>query len=193
MPRDYENNNIQSINLSAGETLLWQGKPKKNAFIFSKSVTLLPIAIIWLMLDSGIIISSIAEGEFLFFILPFFALHLMPVWLWLANVISAKRRFKNTTYYVTNKRIIFQGGFFAVNETSLFFKEIHNINLQIGLFNKLFKSGNIAFDVTNNTNNVFEHLENANEVYNFIQPLIFDIQSDIEYPNAFRPNGNDQK
>ncbi len=187
MTRDYENNNIQTINLNAGEILLWQGKPKKSAFIFTKSVTLLPIAIVWLLFDSEIIISSISEGEFLYFILPFFALHLMPVWIWLANLISAKRRWKNTTYYITNHRIIIQGGFFAVNESSVFYKEIRNVDLRIGFFNKLFHSGNICFDTTAESGSTFEHLENANDVYNRIQPIVYDMQRDTEYPNSLRP------
>ncbi len=192
MFKDYENNDSQTINLTPGEIIHWQGKPKKSGYIFAKSVTLLPIALIWLILDSNIIISSISEGDFLYFILPFFALHLMPVWLWLGNMITAKRRWKNTAYYVTNKRIIIQGGFFAVNETSLFFKEIHNINLQIGFFNKLFKSGNILFDSFDKSAKFFEHLENAKEVYNFIQPMIYDKQRDIEFPNSLRPNEDEQ-
>ncbi|MBQ4119661.1 MAG: PH domain-containing protein [Clostridia bacterium] len=187
MLKDYENNNPQALELTSGEIIHWQGKPKKNGFIFTKSVAFLPIAIVWLCLDLEIIISSIIEGEFLLFIIPFFTLHLMPVWIWLGNLISARSRWKNTTYYITNKRIVFQGGFFAVNETSLFFKEINNVNHQIGLFNKVFHSGNISFDSFGDKTNVFEHLENAKEVYNLVQPMIYNLQRDTEFPNDLRP------
>jgi len=67
--------------LAAGESILWRGKPKKSAFIASKSLTLLPIAVIWLILDLNVLIPSLQAGEMLFFLIPFFALHLMPVWI----------------------------------------------------------------------------------------------------------------
>jgi len=89
--------------LGAGETILWDAKPKKSAYILSKSLILFPIAILWLIIDGSMLISAIQEGEMLYFLIPFFALHLAPVWIWLANLLSASRRWRNTTYYVTNR------------------------------------------------------------------------------------------
>ena len=121
---------------------------------------------------------------------------MMPVWIWLGNVITAGRRWKNTTYYVTNQRIIIQGGFFAVNEVSLFYKELRNAQLRIGLLDKLFGTGDIVFDngmIVNNKqirHHVFEDLADAREVYRRVQKVILDIQTDMEYPNAYRPQEN---
>ena len=80
--------------LSAGEAILWQGKPKKGAFIATKSLTMMPFALLWLAFDSTFIIAGIRGGEMLGFLIPFMLLHLMPVWIWLANVITAGRRWK---------------------------------------------------------------------------------------------------
>lgn len=183
--------------LSAGESILWRGKPKRSAFIATKSLSLLPIAVIWLILDLSFIGNAFFGGQMLGFMIPFFALHLMPVWIWLANVVTASRRWKNTHYYVTNRRIIIQGGFFAVNETSLFYKDLRNAQLRIGLLDKLFQTGDIVFDdgiiVHNNKQqrgHVFEDLEEAEAVYRRVQKVILDIQTDIEYPNALRPEEN---
>lgn len=182
--------------LSAGETILWRGKPKRGAFIATKSLTMLPIAVIWLILDLNFIGAAFSGGEMLGFMIPFFALHMMPVWIWLGNVITAGRRWKNTTYYVTNQRIIIQGGFFAVNEVSLFYKELRNAQLRIGLLDKLFGTGDIVFDngmIVNNKQtrpHVFEDLADAREVYRRVQKVILDIQTDMEYPNAYRPQEN---
>lgn len=182
--------------LTAGESILWRGKPKRGAFIATKSLSMLPIAVIWLILDLNFIGKAFSGGQMLGFLIPFFALHLMPVWIWLANVVSAGRRWKNTNYYVTNRRIIIQGGFFAVNETSLFYKDLRNARLRIGLLDKLFHTGDIVFDdgitVGNKQNrgHVFEDLEEAEDVYRRIQKIILDIQTDMEYPNAFRPEEN---
>ena len=60
--------------LGAGETILWDAKPKKSAYILSKSLILFPIAILWLIIDGSMLISAIQEGEMLYFLIPFFAL-----------------------------------------------------------------------------------------------------------------------
>lgn len=179
--------------LGSGETELWHGKPQKRTFIAKKTLTMLPIAVVWFCLDSGIIISSLKNGELLWFIIPFFTLHLMPVWIWLANVITANRCWKNTNYYITNRRIIIQSGFFAVNETSLFYKDIRNAQVKIGLINKMFGTGDIFFDQCIQDEKkgfVFEALEDSVQIYNRVQKIILDIQTDIEYPNALRPQEN---
>ena len=181
------------IALGNGETELWRGKPKKSAFITQKSLTMLPIAIVWICFDSNFIRLSLEDGEMLWFLIPFFALHLLPVWIWLGNVITASKRWKNTNYYITNRRIIIQSGFFAVNEASLFYKDIRNAQLKIGLLDKLFATGDICFDSDLGENKkgfAFEDLENPQQVYNRVQKIILDMQTDMEYPNALRPQEN---
>lgn len=183
--------------LAAGEAILWRGKPKRGAFIATKSLTMLPIAVVWLCLDLNILIPALTEGERMLFLIPFFALHLMPVWIWLGSMISAGRRWKNTAYYVTNRRVILQGGFFAVNETSLFYKDLRNVRVRIGLLDKLFRTGDIVLDGGGSLNrrdqtnlSAMEDLEQPHEVYSRIQKIILDMQTDMEYPNALRPTEN---
>lgn len=183
--------------LASGEAILWQGKPKRSAFVATKSLTMLPIAVLWACIDIPFAMQMLRTGEMLFFIIPFFALHLMPVWIWLGNVITANRRWKHTNYYVTNRRIIIQGGFFAVNETSVFYKEIRNAQLRIGLLDKLLHTGDIVLDngiYVSGKNQppkpTLEDLEDPRAVYSRIQKIILDIQTDIEYPNAYRPPEN---
>ena len=129
-------------------------------------------------------------------LLPFFALHLMPVWIWLGNVITARRRWKNTNYYVTNRRIIIQGGFLAVEEKSLFYRDIHNVQVKIGLLDKLFGTGDVLLDMGAVSRKgrvlytALEDLESPNEVYHRVQKIILDMQTDMEFPNAYRPETN---
>ena len=196
---DYEYSGKNPV-LAPGEAILWRGKPQKKGFIATRALTMAPIAIIWLILDSSFIAASFgAGGPGLTFMIPFFALHLMPVWIWLGSAITAGRRWKNTAYYVTNRRIIIQGGFFAVNENSLFYKDIRNAHVRIGLLDKLFGTGDIVFDndmIYHNSRNsrpqlpAMEDLENPHEVYNRVQRIILDMQTDMEFPNAYRPAEN---
>ncbi|MBR6564206.1 MAG: PH domain-containing protein [Clostridia bacterium] len=185
-------NKIPSLNIS--EYILWQGQPKKKPFIAKRTFVMMPIAIVWLIFDSSAIAAAIAEGgSFLFIFLPFMALHLIPVWIWLANIISARRIWKNTTYYITNHRIIIQNGFFAINETSIFYKDLKDVKLKIGIFNKFSHTGDVLLNATSgdsNSSDSFEFLKDAQDVYERLQKIIFNIQTDIEYPNALRPKDN---
>lgn len=184
--------------LAAGEAILWRGKPKKSAFIASRCLTLMPIAVIWLVLDLGFLLNMAGGSGMDFFLIPFFALHLMPVWVWLGSTLTAGKRWKNTMYYVTNRRIIIQSGFLAVNEKSLFYKDMANAQLRFGLFDKLFGTGSILLDNgyfdyrrrRNYPGNKLEHLEDAHNAYSRIQQTILNIQTDMEYPNAYRPEHN---
>ena len=187
--------------LVEGETLIWSAKPKKSAFIITKVLTMMPIALIWLIFDSSILIAMLSTSEvkqMLFFIIPFFALHLLPVWIWLGNVITSSQKWKNTKYYVTDKRIILQTGFVGMNYQTIYYKDIKNVNLKIGLIDKLLGVGDIYFDLgTYSTNNrtgtighAFLDIENPHEIYPRLQKIVLDIQTDIEYPNALRPDEN---
>lgn len=116
-------------------------------------------------------------------------------------MLTAGKRWKNTNYYVTNRRIIIQGGYLAVNETSLFYKDLRNAQVRIGLLDKLFGTGDIVldngvamYDRYNRRNHqhmpVMEDLENPHDVYSRIQKIILDMQTDMEFPNAYRPDFN---
>ena len=43
---------MPDLGLSEGEEVLWQGKPKKSAFICNKVLAMMPIALIWAAFDS---------------------------------------------------------------------------------------------------------------------------------------------
>lgn len=184
-----------------GEELIWSSKPKKSAYIINQILVMMPFALLWLAIDSTFIFTAIASGEIssmLFFIVPFFALHLMPVWIWLGNVITSNRKWKNTKYYITDKRIIIQNGLIAENYQTIYYKDIRNVSLRIGLIDKMLKVGDIYFDLGNYIGNqgtkavtaAFLDIENVREIYPKLQKIVMDIQTDIEYPNALRPDNN---
>lgn len=188
--------------LVEGETLIWKAKPKKSAFVINKSITMAPFAILWLIFDSSFItmmFKSDTPTEMLWFIIPFFALHLMPVWIWLANVLTANRKWKNTSYYVTDKRIIIENGFVAGNFQTIYYKDLTNVSLRLGVIDKMLGVGDIYLEtaggnyVQNGRNLVaqaFLDIENPQEIYPKLQKIVMDIQTDIEYPNALRPGEN---
>ena len=185
--------------LVEGENLILSVKPKKRAYIINQVLTMMPIAIIWLMFDSFFIVTALQSStKMLFILIPFMALHLLPVWIWLANVLSANKKWQNTKYYVTDKRIIIQNGFIGENYQTIYYKDIKNVNLRIGIIDKLLNVGDIYFDLGSyrTSDSVKSHvatfldLENSKEIYIKLQKIVMDIQTDIEYPNALRPEKN---
>ena len=187
--------------LIEGEKVLWSAKPKKSAFIINNVLALLPFALLWLIFDSMFIVafSSGNAGqmkEILLFIIPFFAIHLMPVWIWLGNCLTANKKWKNTKYYLTDKRIIIQTGIIGANYETIHYKEIKKVNLKIGLIDKMLGVGDIYIDTglvssnNNGTRSVMFDIENPYEIYPKLQKIVLDIQTDVEFPNAYRPSEN---
>lgn len=185
--------------LVPGEQILWSAKPKKNAFIINKVLAMMPIALLWLAFDSvliGQLFSGVGGMELI--MIPFMLFHLMPVWIWLGNVITANRRWKNTMYYVTDRRILIQTGFIDRDLQTVYYKDIRDVNLRVGLIDKMLGVGDIHFDLgeyrsgskTRVLSKAFLDIEDPHEVYTRIQKIIMDIQTDIEYPNAYRPEEN---
>ena len=198
---------LESSPLVSGEKELWNGKPKKKAFIINQILGMAPIAILWLAIDGGIITMMLTQDHgdmsgMMWFLIPFFALHLAPVWIWLSQVVTANKKWQNTRYFVTDKRIIIQNGFIAANYQSIYYKDIRNVNLHIGLIDKILGVGDIRFDLgynvhhtrngnaIANVNAAFLDIENPMDIYPRLQKIIMDIQTDIEFPNAYRPSEN---
>lgn len=189
--------------LIEGEKVLWSAKPKKTAFIVNQILEMMPFALIWLLFDSMVIIPfAIISGEIkevLFFIIPFFAIHLMPVWIWLGNCLTANKKWKNTKYYVTDRRIIIQTGMIGANYETIYYKEIKNVNLRISAIDRMLGVGDIYIDtgLVRNTKNGTQSVksamldvENPYEIYPKLQKIVLDIQTDVEFPNAYRPSYN---
>lgn len=179
--------------LAEGETIIWEGKPKKSAYIINRSIKMLPVALIWILFDGAFIGGLVGSGaikEMWYFIIPFFALHLMPVWIWLGNVITSGQHWKNTAYAVTDRRIIMHSGFVNMEYESLSYKDIVNVKLRIGVIDKMLGVGDLYFDSGEDGGYCFLDIENAKELYPKIQKVVMDIQTDIAYPNDLRPDEN---
>ncbi len=191
--------NINGL-LMEGEQLLWSGKPKKNAFIINKSVTMMPFALLWFCFDGffiGTFVKTGAANSMLWFIVPFFAFHLMPVWIWLYNMLSAGRRWQNTEYAVTDKRIMIRDGVVGYSYQNLYYTDINSVNLHVGVIDRMLGVGDIIIDSRihvasgNNTRGpAILDIENPEEIFRQVQKTILDIQTDIHYPNAMRPGEN---
>ena len=180
--------------LGENEQILWQGKPKKKAYILNKALALLPVALIWLAFDITFLVLTFK------FDLPlpakigicvFMCFHLLPFWLWLSNVLTANKRHKNTQYALTNTRILIRTGLVGIDFQSISYKDVQNVSLKVGVIDKMLKVGDLYFSsAINRGQNVFFDIENPYEVYKIAQKIVTDIQTDIQFPNAYRPENN---
>ena len=93
---------------------------------------MMPFALIWLFLDLYVILTfiNIDYSVNLLVIIPFFAIHLFPVWIWIGDIATANIKWKNTKYYVTDRRIIIQTGIIGASYQTIYYKDIKNVNLR---------------------------------------------------------------
>ena len=177
------------------ETVLYEGKPDKKCFIFESIFNpLLPVAIIWSVIDLGFL--GLASGNFDSVLTPFLLLHMMPVWIYLSGVIFAFRKYKNTYYIVTDHAVYVSSGIFTMNLESKTFAELSRVNLHRGIFDQMFNVGDVQITTNQYTRKNMPALLNINsisnytEVYQLVKKLQKDVYSDIMYPNDLRPKEN---
>lgn len=177
------------------ETILYEGKPEKKCFVFESIFNpLLPFAIIWALFDVGLLSTAI-EGIQLFMI-SFTLFHMMPVWIYLAGVIFAFKRYKNTYYIVTDHAVYISSGIFSMNLEAKTFAELSRVNLHRGIFDQMFNVGDIQITTNQFTRKNMpavlgiNSISNYSEVYQIVKKLQKDIYSDTMYPNDLRPEEN---
>ena len=188
---------------NSNETIFWKGKPNKSVYIKEQIFSPLFIfAFIWLCIDLSILIGFFAYQKItleIFFVIPFFIIHLLPVWLYLFKVISAFARWKNTEYMVTDQAVYCLSGVFTTNCKRKTFQEITNVSVHQGIFDKRHDVGDIFIitGVTTNNNgkavntgfNILD-IDEYMKVYKLITETGRDIYADTMYPNDLRPDNN---
>lgn len=190
-----QKNSIEDV-LNDDEKVLWQGKPNPKSYIWAAVIKMLPIAIIWILFDGMFIgaftmglISDKIPAWILAIIIPFFLLHLTPVWIWLGGIIKAAREVKNLEYAITDRRIIIRSGVIGIDFKFINYTEIDSVNVKVGLIDRIFKVGDIY--ITSSVNSgVLWDVANPYGIGRALQKVTIDIKSDIHYPNALRPDNN---
>lgn len=186
--------NIEDV-IGSDEQILWSGKPKKRAFLINAFTKKLPIALIWLLFDGafiGLMIGTMDEipTSVKIFMAVFFLFHLMPVWIWLSNVLTANRQHENLEYAFTNKRIIIKSGIIGIDFKNIYYSEIESVNLRVGLVDRIEKVGDIYIKSIGGANVLYD-LENPYTLTEKLQKIVVDIKTDIQFPNNLRPAEND--
>jgi len=180
----------------ADEHILWTGtKDKRVATLEGVFNPLAPFAILWALFDAVFIGGFTLSGQvgemggFALVLIPFFALHLMPVWIYLAGILTAGLKAKHTAYMITDKNVYFQHGVFSLNVEVKSFAEMSHINIHQGIADKLFHCGDVYVQCHDHTHKI-ENIADYEAVFKLLQQYQVNIYSDVQYPNAYRPESN---
>lgn len=126
------------------EKLLWVGKPARVPFIVS-GFPFLFFGLCWGAFDYfGFIRHMGGKGGIpLGFAIPFFALHLIPFWASVLNMLRLVLVAGNTYYGVTPKRIMTRSGFWGTDFTTVDFDQISNLDVNVNPIENLYGVGSI--------------------------------------------------
>lgn len=193
------NKNNEPINakdlLLDNESILLTLTPYKTDYFLESFFSGLLFVLLWAGFDTFFIIMMARSGFFetvpwsIAVVVIFFILHLIPVWNYFANIAKRLIQYKKIEYTFTDQRIIIRSGVVSVDFKTFFYSEINEVQIKVGLLDRLFKVGDIH--ITANTKSaVIEDIKNPYEYGNRIQKLIKDIKADISYPNDLRPEEN---
>lgn len=190
-----QSNSVEDV-LNDDEKVLWRGKPNAKSYVLAAMLKMLPIAIIWLIFDGAFIVGisiGMSHGQIplslLGFIIPFFLLHLMPVWMWIFNTVKAFKEVKNLEYAITDRRVIIRSGVIGIDFKFVNYTEIDSVNIKVGFIDKIFKVGDIYINSSVNSAVLWD-VSNPYKIGRALQKVTIDIKSDIHYPNALRPEEN---
>ena len=187
-------NFIEDI-LSDGEKVLQRLKPNKKVLLLESIFKGLPFVLLWVAFDVFFIVMMLKTNAFkeqpglVVFVIFFFALHLLPLWLYIANIVKNVVGAKNIEYVFTTKRIIIRSGVIGIDFKNIYYTDVEGINCKVGIFDRMFKVGDLYIKAFNQS----AVLMNITTPYFFLeklQKITLDIKTDIQYPNDLRPKEN---
>lgn len=141
--------------IGPNEHILWSGTKNKKVSVMEAIFNpMLPFAAIWGLVDFGFIFmmtgtshsgsSGSAGKSFLGFMIPFFLLHLMPVWLYLGGVLTSAARAKNTCYCVTDQAVYIQHGVFNTTTERITYQQVISVGTHQSFFDKRAFTGDVV-------------------------------------------------
>lgn len=190
--------------IEQNEKILWRGKPDKLIYSIGSPFFYI-FAFIWGLVDIGFISLFLLAGEGSFdgppkfFLLPFFMLHMTPVWIAIIGPIYRFFASSKVEYLLTDKRIYIKSGLIGADIRSLELYEVQNLSVDVGLLEKMRGTGTVLLTANANNGsrngsspwkNKLLHIKDPYEVYKLIQRVSLDVTTDYQFPNAYRPGEN---
>ena len=183
------------------EQIFWTGKPAFLPFIL-RGVPFLLLGCLWGTMDYFGFIGPLLRGEgrapkgFMGFAVPFFFLHLFPLWLGILNMARLFLVYGNTRYAYTNKRLMMRSGFWGIDFKTIDYDKIQEMEVDVDPIEKMLGVGTIQAFSGNTTSrgtrlyDEFVAIPTPYEVFKNIKEISVNIKTDWNYPNALRPGEN---
>ena len=184
--------------ISDNEKIIWEGRPQLVPYLTSKFVFLL----VFFVFFSSVTYNPDTQnyesaGPFAIWLGIF-----LFVVLFIYNFIFYKKIY----YAITDKRVVMQKGIIGTDFESVDFDKINSINISVGILDKVVgkNSGTILLDsgkvISTEDSNGFsstrtdyhrlEYIDDAYSVFEKLKKVSTDVKSDINFPNALRPENN---
>ena len=128
------------------EKVLWTGQPDRLPFLIS-GIPFLFFGLCWGAFDYFGFIRHMGgrNGIPLGFAIPFFALHLIPFWGSLLNMVRLALVVGNTYYAVTAKRLMLRSGFWGTDFASFDLSQVANMEVTVNPIENAHGVGTITF------------------------------------------------
>lgn len=138
--------------LSSNEKVLWYGKKAKGVSVLESIFNpLLPFALLWALVDGFIIFGATAANKAAdapkglgIGLFGFFAIHLMPVWMYIGGVLTSAIKAGHTDYCVTDKAVYIQQGVLSSKVFTKPYTNMITVTCKQGFFDKIFHTGDVV-------------------------------------------------
>ena len=150
--RETRNRSLEDM-LDPEVKILWEARPKKSAYISAAVLKMLPIVILWLAVDIFFMVMFFPRvpKKLIIVLCCFFALHLIPVWIWIRNIVRASIELRNLRYAITEKRILIQSGSVQSDFKSLYLHELTGAQAKVNWLDKRLHVGDLYLSAMTQT------------------------------------------
>ena len=173
------------------ENILWEGTPDRRVSVFEGIFNpMLPFALIWGLTDLTMFtLPSGSDTGVSKSIFVFFALHMMPVWIYIIGALTAGIKASHTRFMLTDRALYIQRGIFTINVERSPLNEIMHTAVHVGIIDRMFGTGDVITECVHDIHKI-ENIRDYTKVCDMIAQVSQDQYTDTMYPNDKRPGEN---
>ncbi len=135
--------------LDQDETIIWEAQPDRLTYVVGSPV-IYGFALIWGAFDFFFISLFMGNGGGLdrisFFLVPFFLIHLMPVWIAIIGPLYRSANWHRIQYVITQKRIYIASGLVGRDVQIVELTDIRHPEVHFGFIERLRNCGSVRLN-----------------------------------------------
>lgn len=190
--------------LDDNERELWSGRPNAALYIIGNPLFYV-FAALWLLFDLRLFGSfqradMTGFGPMASMLIPFFLIHLAPVWVAIGGLIYRACAWHKIQYILTDRRIYQSSGLLGTDVSTLELREVSHLSVNVNPIENALGLGTIRLtpDVSVGSGDSartvsgyrLRHIKDPYNTYNLIKRVSLDVSTDQRFPNAYRPSEN---